>query len=134
MRHYSRIYHGYDLGSTSTKEYRDIADSLGKFEGEPAYVPYCWDRLMGWGEYPDQNKSEEYWKSLGYTRDDYEYYHYDMRLPEIYCYAVNPIDLLMFPELAEVDRLYLYEDNYGFVNVYETVYRSTPLDFPFMGI
>ena len=74
--------------ATKRKEYEDDVARPGKFQGQPAYVPYLWS--SDWG--PDT-----------YGPDDT-------------CrYEIAPEDRELFPELVDVDHVFLMETNSGFV-------------------
>lgn len=68
-----------------------VIRSPGKFEGEPVYAPYFWDAFL----------------SGMVDEDDGEYLYFD----------VNDDDRRIFPELKDVNRVSLREDDQGFVRV-----------------
>jgi hypothetical protein len=99
-----------DSGDLSPTDYRWIVDHPGKFESEASYIPYMWDNLLNWGESPDWDLME----TMGDNPLD------------IYRYDVDLVDYLLFPELLGtwfnpgiITTVYLYEDDQGFVNVYD---------------
>ena len=71
------------------KEYDEIVSRPGKFENEPAYVPYYWDSFMDGGA----------------DRDDGEILGFD----------VTPEDKIIFPELRKRRTVKLMEIDQGFV-------------------
>ena len=70
--------------------------SPGKFEGEMIYAPYFYDLMMN-GLHTEHEEYNEY---------DELTYHFDI-LKE---------DIDIFPELIGVARVYLFENNDGFVS------------------
>jgi hypothetical protein len=70
-------------------EYRAQVSGPGKFEGEAPYVPYFWDAYLN-----------------GAADDDTD---------GILTFHVTDEDRALFPELADRDAVYLYEDSNGFV-------------------
>jgi hypothetical protein len=71
-------------------EHEETVSHPGKFEGCSAWVPYFWD------------------KGLNGMADDDEY--------DVFTFEVTDEDEMIFPELADVSRVYLSEDGNGFVN------------------
>ena len=69
---------------------RGIIRSAGKFENEPVYAPYFYEN-WNMGGADGRNDSEE------------EYF------------IVNSADRRIFPELKDVYRVYIWEDDNGFV-------------------
>ena len=67
--------------------------SPGKFEGEAVYAPYFHQAWMN-GDIDEHDSGVDY-------------------------IDVNDIDRKAFPELATIQRIAIYEDNNGFVYVYE---------------
>jgi hypothetical protein len=70
-------------------EYRAQVSGPGKFEGEAPYVPYFWDAYLNGAADDDTNG--------------------------ILTFNVTDEDRALFPELADRDAVYLYEDDNGFV-------------------
>jgi hypothetical protein len=73
-----------------------IIRTLGKFEGEPRYVPYYWDISMEQGQ------------------DDEVYFNENE--PLYLFFVVTDEDKVKFPELADIYGICLYETEQGFVN------------------
>ena len=67
-----------------------VIRSPGKFEAEPVYVPYFWDAYMNGGADEDDG--------------------------DILTFDVNDEDRAMFPELANVRQVFLWENDSGFVS------------------
>ena len=79
-----------DIEALFELDAKGVITSPGKFEGEPAYVPYYWDKgLDGWAD--DEP-------------DDYSYLFY-----------VTKEDVNEFPELAGKDRVVVTISDCGFV-------------------
>lgn len=115
-----------DMGDLSPSDYRAIVSRPGKFDQESAYIPYMWDNLLNWGDSPDYEATDKYWDSIGYV-DDSETLASDYCAPYVYRYDCDLIDYLLFPELlgnyynrSVMVSVWLYEDDQGFVNVYDT--------------
>lgn len=66
-----------------------MSDRPGKFQGEPPYVPYFWDKVL---------------KGLAYERDD-----------TVYKFIITSEDVAQFPELKVGARIFLAESTDGFV-------------------
>jgi hypothetical protein len=79
----------------NSREYwEEYGSGPGKFEGEPSYVPYYWDKTMDGSE------------------DDTIY---DGDTP-VSVFIVSTEDINIFPELKGTYSVLLWEDDYGFVN------------------
>lgn len=98
----------------SVAECEDAVSRPGKFEGQPAYVPYFWESsLHGCGpepiypDAPDEDEEEDY-----NPFDDDECY----MGPAVYPFVVDADDAYLFPELAIGQTVYLYESDSGFVS------------------
>lgn len=72
-----------------------IIVSPGKFEGEPAYVPYFWE--LGLDGMADEDHTDE-----GGT---------------VYRFNIETDDRIFFPELVKYQRIELRESEQGFVSV-----------------
>jgi hypothetical protein len=66
----------------------------GKFEGEPIYAPYFWDALLN-----------------GFADSDDD---------GVAVFDIEASDIEQFPELANVERIALYESDQGFVYLEST--------------
>ena len=66
---------------------------MGKFEGEPRFVPYFWESGL------DGCSDEDYTDETG----------------AVYAFDVDDRDKKLFPELSEIKRIELREDEQGFV-------------------
>lgn len=138
MAYYQR-FQAYRLDQddyVSAMESREDSSHPGKFESTPPYVSYMWDRMLAWGDLPDDDATSELWEAYGYTppTDDdggFDIYGDYCDMPEVYRYTVTMLDRLYFPELDNVSSVYLYESDQGFVEVYEirTSDNENPLDF-----
>jgi hypothetical protein len=71
------------------RAYEERVRGPGKFEGEPAYVPYYWDAYL-----------------RGSCKDDDG---------KVITFAVTDDDRALFPELQGVQQVRLYETDSGFV-------------------
>lgn len=76
--------------------------SPGKFEGEPLWVPYFWSGESDETEYDDDQDLEDS-DCIEYESTSTEVYH------------VSDDDRAIFPELADVTTVYLWESDQGFV-------------------
>ena len=74
-------------------EYVNIVSHPGKFEGEPAWVPYFWDLTMDGGA------------------DDVD----DDNGTDIYIFTIQEDDIAVFPELAGMSYVEVWETDQGFV-------------------
>lgn len=79
----------------TAKEYQDIVNRPGKFEGESIYTPYFWDILIDCG-----------------NGDDTEY---DINENPIEVFNINDEDIAIFPELKQYKQFRIWTDNNGFV-------------------
>lgn len=115
MSYYKKfqVYTLDDSDLVSAVESSQAANRPGKFESNPEYTAYCWDRTMG--ELPDDSATTELWESWGFDSDSV----WVDDLPEVYCFTVTMLDALRFPQLTNVSAIYLYEDDQGFVNLYD---------------
>jgi len=112
-----------DQGDQTVADYEYRVSHPGKFESNPRYVPYMWDKLLEWGDSPNDAATASFWREA--YRVDYDseiLENDDIDLPYIYRYDVDLLDYVLFPELAEerIIAVYLYEDNQGFVSVWDT--------------
>ncbi len=90
--HYRRVLTLVEDPAVRRAGYEARAAAPGRFEGEPAWVPYFWDRLED-GEGQCDHTCE------GRTSCD---------CPVVF--AVTEAERAMFPELAEVWRVTVWED------------------------
>lgn len=75
----------------SREEYDEIVESLGKFEGQAAYVPYFWEQgLEGFADYEEFD-------------------------PNRWGFKVRATDVALFPELLVNTVVWLRETDQGFV-------------------
>lgn len=115
-----------DSGDLSVSDYQYIVSHPGKFEGESTYVPYMWDRILEWGDIPDDDATSELWESWGIELDSEDEFDSFEGLPEVYRFDVDLIEYTLFPELLEqgITAVYLYETEQGFVDVFQTAYMG----------
>jgi hypothetical protein len=81
---------GAALNADTRRRYEEAVKGPGKFEGEPAYVPYFYDQA-----------------NEGMADED---------VGDWFSFAVRPGDVLIFPELAGRGHVYLCERDDGFVS------------------
>lgn len=85
---------------TKRRGYEDDVRRPGKFEGEPAYVPYLWERVLnGDGELDDEDE-------------------------QVTSVGIDEEDRLMFPDLKAYERVALRETDSGFVVFCDGVSRE----------
>ena len=72
-----------------------VIKSPGKFEGQPLYAPYFWDLMLEGGGFTYENEEE------GVVETEF---------------VVEQGDLDEFPELKDYDRVYIWDDDQGFVH------------------
>lgn len=66
----------------------------GKFEGEPRYAEHYWNKVLeGCADREDVDEDGR----------------------PVALFKINETDVQLFPELADVERLMLWEDEFGFV-------------------
>lgn len=125
---YYQKFTAYQLDNDSTlttpNESREASNRAGKFECGYSYTAYIWDRMLAWGDYPDDSSTSELWESYGVT-EDMLIEDCDADLPYVYKWVVTMLDILYFPELSNVSSVYLYEDNFGFVCTYQINTRDS---------
>ncbi len=78
----------------SRADYVKTVSTPGKFEGEPAYVPYFWEYILDTGSGDD-----EIWEN-------------DVPVDVL---IVDKHDRTTFPELADVEVVLIWENDQGFV-------------------
>lgn len=140
MAYYQR-FQAYRLDQTdyvSAMESREDSAQPGKFESTPPYTSYMWDRMLAWGDLPDDDATSELWESWGYTPPDDDESGFDIYgdycdMPEVYRYDVTMLDLFYFPELEGIRAVYLYESDQGFVELYD-IRQTESLQYTFYGL
>lgn len=78
------------LMALARAQYDKQVRNCSRFWGEPAYVAYYWKMFLD-GHYDD-----DFGRTIGFT--------------------VSDEDREMFPELRDLDTVYLFEDDMGFVH------------------
>ena len=78
------------------QEYEEEVKRPGRFEGEPLYAPYFWDQVMnGGGDETIEGEDDE---------------------TIIDVFIVTAEDRLLFPDLSEAKKVFIYCDNHGFIH------------------
>lgn len=106
-------------------QYDGVGDNPGKFELGPDYAAYMWHKLLLWGEHPDydymdaleEQYLEEYREAYGKYPGDWEMEYADPVY--IWSFEVTEFERKVWPELEGIDKVYLREDDYGFVYSWE---------------
>jgi hypothetical protein len=129
----------YDPTEYTRSECEYFTRNPGHCQGEPIYIPFMWDRILAWGENPDDQLSSEEFEAYCdefeidseslLDSDDPQFWNMFDR----YVYTVPMEDRLMFPELEHIDRVILWIDDQGFVHS-ESVELPFSQDTIFVGL
>lgn len=136
MNKFDLIPHSYDDDACSPDESRGAAGHPGKFESCPPYAAYMWDRLMLWGELPDDDLcSTEFFETctkfgIDPESDDAA----ELETTQYYRWDVSGWDRLLFPELETTAYVILWESDQGFVYAETVEGKFADPPYVFMGI
>lgn len=136
MNKFDLVPHSYDSDACSPDESREWSHLPGKFESEPPYTAYMWERLGLWGELPDDDTTmTEFYEVCAINGIDPNSIEAEgIETTQYYRWDVSGWDRLLFPELETIAYVILWESDQGFVYTDSVVGEFDIPPYIFVGI